>query len=181
MKINRRNRPAVWLAAAAAAAGVGIGAAGIASAATGSTGSTGTATTNTSVIAPAAGNPQQAPQVDPASLPNGPGETVLTGSNATSVEAAVKAAEPTATVIRLETDSGGHAFEAHVKLADGTVKTLYFNSSFAADGSDTGFGPGGPGGHGGDHDGDGPNGAPQQGAAPQAPAITGNTTATSGN
>lgn len=167
MKINRRNRPAVWLAAAAAAAGIGVGAAGIASAATGNTGSTST-TGNTSVVLPAINGQQapvagqQTPPPDPASLPNGPGETVLSGSTASSVEAAVKAAEPNATIIRLETDSGSHTYEAHVKLADGSVKTLYFTDTFAADGSDTGFGPGGPGGHGG------PQGAPQ--GAPQLPA-----------
>ena len=164
MKINRRNRPAVWLAAAAAAAGVGIGAAGIASAATGDTGSVGTASNgNTSVVLPAAGQQtppvmgQQAPPQDPATLHNGPGETLLTGSEASSVEAAVKAAEPTATIIRLETDSGSHEYEAHVKLADGSVKTLYFTSTFAADGSDTGFGVG-P--NGGPHGPQGPIGQP---------------------
>ena len=172
MKINRRNRPAVWLAAAAAAAGVGIGAAGIASAATGDTGSVGTASNgNTSVVLPAAGQQtppaigQQTPPPDPATLHNGPGETVLTGSEASSVEAAVKAAEPTATIIRLETDSGSHQYEAHVKLADGSVKTLYFTSTFAADGSDNGFGAG-P--NGGPHGPQGPIGQPPA----QAPAAT---------
>jgi hypothetical protein len=178
MKSNRRNRPAVWLAAAAAAAGVGIGAAGIASAATGSTGTTSTG--NTSVVLPAAGNQQapingqQTPPPDPASLPNGPGETVLTGSEASSVEAAVKAAEPTATIIRLETDSGSHEYEAHVKLADGSVKTLYFTSTFAADGSDTGFGAGPNGGpHGGPIGGQ-PGQAPTQAPIQPAGTTTGN-------
>jgi len=162
----RRNRGMVWLAAAAAAAGIGIGAAGIASAASTGTSTTVSAAATTTPVGGQSGTaatPTQAPpQVDPASLPNGPGETVLTGDTAVKVKAAVVAAEPTATIIRLETDSGGHAYEAHVKLADGTVKTLYFNSSFAADGSDTGFG-GGPGGHGGP-------GAP--GTAPAAPAAS---------
>ena len=151
----RRNRAIVWLSAAAIAAGLGVGAASIASAAsatdatsnttaattpassdtTGTTGTTGTV---------AATRPAQ---VDPAALPNGPGETLLTGDTAAKVTAAALAAEPGSTIVRVETDSGGHAYEAHVKLADGTFKTLYFNSSFAADGSDTGFG-GPQGGHG---------------------------------
>jgi hypothetical protein len=183
---SRRNRGMVWLAAAAAAAGLGIGAAGIASAA--STSSSGQSTVVTTI--PASGTPStsgtaatppaNAPKIDPATLPNGPGETVLTGNTAAKVKAAVEKAEPGATILRLETDSGGHAYEAHVKLANGTVKTLYFNSSFAADGSATGFGgrPGGPGGPGahdgrGSHEGHRGHGAPgAPGAAPVAPATT---------
>jgi hypothetical protein len=145
-KSPRRNRALVWLVAAAATAGAGIGAAGIASAATGSS----TSTSNTVATSPSTGNAPSvnAAPADPASLPNGPGETLLTGDAATKVTAAAKAAEPTATIIRVETDSSGHAYEAHVKLADGSVKTLYFTSTFAADGSTTGFGGGPMGGHG---------------------------------
>jgi hypothetical protein len=179
---NRRHRGMVWLAAAAAAAGIGIGAAGIASAA-----STGTSTRSTAVAAAATTTPPpNAPKIDPATLPHGPRETVLTGDTAAKVKTAVETEAPGATILRLETDSGGHAYEAHVKLADGTVKTLYFNSSFAADGSATGFGgrPGGPGGpghhdgmdghHGLDrHDGhDAPGTHDVHGKAPAAPATS---------
>ena len=155
IKSPRRNRAIVWLSATALAAGLGIGAASIASAAAG-TDSSSTSTSNTITANTVAATDSQSvtppAQVDPASLPNGPGETVLTGDTASKVTAAALAAEPGATVVRVETDSSGHTYEAHVKLADGTYKTLYFDSSFAADGSDTGFG-GGP--QGGGHQGGG--------------------------
>ena len=91
----------------------------------------------------------------------------------TAASAAVKAADPTATIIRAETDSSGHAFEAHVKEADGTVKTYYFTSTYQTDGSGTGFGPGGPGGpHGGPQD-QGPRTEPRARRVPSTPAKTG--------
>lgn len=145
-KHQRIRRGFVWLAAGAATLGIGVGAAGLASAAS-NTGDT--STTSTVVVADTPAASTDAAPVDPASLPNGPGETVLTGDTLTKVTAAAEAAEPGATIIRAETDSSGHAYEVHVQLADGSYETLYFDESFAADGSDTGFGPGGPGGVGG--------------------------------
>jgi len=161
MKNSQKNKKRiVWIATGAAALGAGFGVASVASAAT-NTGSSSTTAPAVSNVTPSA----PADHVDPASMPNGPGETVLTGTDLSSVTAAVKAADPTATIIRAETDSSGHAFEAHVKEADGTVKTYYFTSTYQADGSGTGFGPGGPGGpHGGPQGGpqdQGPQGAPQ--------------------
>ena len=44
-----------------------------------------------------------------------------------------------------------HAYEAHVQLADGSYMTLYFDESFAADGTDVGFGPMHGDGHHGPH------------------------------
>jgi hypothetical protein len=161
--ISRTRKVLVWMAAGAAAFGVGVGAAGIASAASGS-GSTTTVPatiTGANTATNTGSGSSLGPAVDPATLPNGPGETVLTGDTATKVTAAALAADPGATVIRVETDSSGHAYEAHLKNADGSVTTLYFTSSFAADGQDTGFGHGGPG-HDGTHD--------------QAPATSGSTT-----
>jgi hypothetical protein len=176
-KISRTRKGLVWMAAGAAAFGVGLGAASIASAASDSSSSTTVAATNTAANTAASSTgaagsstatpPANAPHVDPASLPNGPGETVLTGDTLAKVTAAAKAADPGATLIRAETDSSGHAYEAHMKNADGSVTTLYFNSSFAADGQDTGFGPGGPG-HGGPQ---GPQGQP-----PVQPSTSGSTT-----
>jgi len=157
---NRRHRGLVWLASGAAALGLGLGAASLASAATGTTT---TPPATVTAADPSATPPadQPAPPADPASLPNGPGETLLTGDTLTKVTDAALAAQPGATVVRAETDTNGHTYEVHLQLADGSYSTLYFNESFEADGSDTGFGPGGPGGpgghhghHGGDHDGD---------------------------
>lgn len=170
--LTHRRRGLVWLVAGAASLGVGIGAAAIANAASndsgsssstvvasssGSSTSSDSGTTDTTDTSGTPATPADRP--DPASLPNGPGETLLTGDTLTKVTAAAEAAEPGATVIRAETDSGGHAYEVHLKLADGSTKTLYFDESFNADGSDTGFGPapaGQQGGPHGDHDGDGP-------------------------
>ena len=143
---KRIRRGFVWLAAGAATLGIGVGAAGLASAASSTDGST-----STTVVASTSDASTTPAPADPASLPNGPGETVLTGDTLAKVTAAAEAAEPGATIVRAETDSGGHAYEVHVQLADGTYTTLYFDESFAADGSETGFGAGGPGGPRGDH------------------------------
>ena len=87
---------------------------------------------------------------DPATVEQGPGETLLTGDTAAKVTAAAKAAVPGATVIRVETDSGGSAYEAHMQKSDGTLVTVKLDKSFKVTATDTGFGGGG---HHGDGDG----------------------------
>ncbi|HQV58087.1 MAG TPA: hypothetical protein PKV27_08750, partial [Ilumatobacteraceae bacterium] len=72
-------------------------------------------------------------------------ETPLTGDDATKVEAAVKAAQPDATIERMETDADGAAFEAHITLADGSHATVKLDANYTVTGTETG-GPGGPGG-----------------------------------
>lgn len=146
---NPRKNPALkWIASGAAAVGIAVGAAGLASAATGSDGnadSSSAAAVTASTVAPVGDSqtpPADASRPDPASMTNGPGETVLTGTELAKVTAAAQAAEPGATIVRAETDSSGHTYEVHLQLADGTYETLYFDGSYAADGSDTGFGPG---------------------------------------
>lgn len=143
-KISRTRKGLAWMAGGAAVLGVGIGAAGIASAASGTDSTTVTTVAPSTSGSTATPTPAQ-PKVDPASLPNGPGETLLTGDTLAKVTAAAQAVDAGATVIRAETDSSGHTYEVHMKNADGSVTTLYFDSSFKADGQDTGFGPGGPG------------------------------------
>lgn len=171
---NSFRRGLVWAAAGAATLGIGLGAAGLASAASTTTDSTTTVVASDSSTADTPTPPADRPQIDPASLPNGPGETVLTGDEAAKVTAAAEAAQPGATVIRVETDSSGHAYEAHVQLADGTYMTLYFDESFAADGSEEGFGPA-PQGAMGDHQGPPPAGqAPgQSGTTDTGSTVTG--------
>jgi len=66
---------------------------------------------------------------------NGVTETELSGDQASSVEAAVVAAYPDATVERIETDSEGAAFEAHITQADGTRTTVELDASFAITGT----------------------------------------------
>lgn len=103
--------------------GAGVGAAGIATAA--SNGNSGT-------LPPAAGNA--------AALKHGPGEQLLTGATAAQVRAAALAAVPGATVIRVETDSSGAAYEAHLRKADGTEVTVKLNSDFTVTATQQGFG-----------------------------------------
>ena len=83
-------------------------------------------------------------------MPNGPGETLLTGDAATKAKDAALAAVPGATVIRVETDSGDAEYEAHLKKADGTEVTVLMDANFTVTSTVDGFGggPGGPGGPG---------------------------------
>lgn len=83
---------------------------------------------------------------------NGKTEEVLTGETATKVEAAVKAAQPGATIERMETDADGATYEAHITKADGTRATVLFDANFSVTGTED-QGQGGRG-HGGPNDGD---------------------------
>ena len=96
------------------------------------------------------GGSSRAPSgMDPAKMTHGPGETLLTGTTATKVTNAALKAVPGATVIRVETDSDGAAYEAHLQKADGSSVTVKVNKQFQVTETDAGFG-GCPGGmHGG--------------------------------
>ena len=86
---------------------------------------------------------------------NGKTEEVLTGDTATKVEAAVKAAQPDATIERMETDADGATYEAHITKADGTRATVLLDANFTVtETQDQGQGGPGAGGHGGPNDGD---------------------------
>jgi hypothetical protein len=145
------KRALTWLATAAAAVGISVGAASLAGAATGSSSSSGSTATATTTTPQA---PANAP--DPATVPNGPGETLLTGDTAAKVTAAAKAAVPGATIIRVETDNGG-VYEAHMRKSDGSFVTVKLDKSFKVTATEDGFGGGPGGGHG---PGDGGAGAP---------------------
>jgi hypothetical protein len=129
-----------WLVTGAITGGALLGAAGIASAATG-TGATpqSTAANTATAAAPAAA------AHDPATMSHGPGETLLTGTSAAKAKAAALAAVPGATIVRIETDSGGAKYEAHMKKADGSYVTVKLDSSFKVIATQDGFGAGGPG------------------------------------
>jgi hypothetical protein len=75
---------------------------------------------------------------------NGFKEELLTGDMASKVTAAAMAAQPGATIQRVETDAEGAAYEAHIIKADGTMATLKFDSNFNVTATETGF----RGGHG---------------------------------
>jgi hypothetical protein len=79
---------------------------------------------------------------DPATVSHGPNETLLTDGNATKATAAAKAAVPGATIIRVETDSGGAVYEAHMKKADGSYVTVKMDKNFKVTSVDNGFGAG---------------------------------------
>jgi hypothetical protein len=142
-----------WIMTAAVATGLAVGAAGLAGAATGgSSGSSSTTAPSGYAQAPSGQAPSGPPagMQDPAAMPNGPGETVLTGDAAEKAKAAALAAVPDATVIRVETDSGDAEYEAHLQKADGTTVTVLMDAEFTVTSTEDAFGPGGPGGpHGG--------------------------------
>jgi hypothetical protein len=120
--------------------GAGLGGAAIAGAATTATSSTTTAGgTSTATQTPP----------DPAKIAHGPGETLLTGTTADKVKAAALAAVPGATIIRVETDSGGSPYEAHVTKSDGTEVTVKVDAGFKVTATQQGFGAGPGGGPGG--------------------------------
>ncbi len=134
------KRGRIWLIVGAAAVGAAIGGAGIANAATSSSSS---AAGSSSAAAPAtnsAANP--ANPANPATLSHGPGETLLTGTTAAKVKAAALAADPGATIIRVETDSAGSPYEAHITKADGTQVTLKIDTNFNVTSTEQGFGAG---------------------------------------
>jgi hypothetical protein len=92
----------------------------------------------------------------PAGQPPGNNETVLTGTTADQVKAAILAKLPGATIQRMSDETDGKstdAYEAHVTKSDGTRVEVFLDKSFAvtAVNSDAGGGRhrGGPGGHGG--------------------------------
>ena len=68
---------------------------------------------------------------------NGISEAELTGTEASSVTAAVLAAYPDATIDRMETDAEGAAFEAHITMADGSDATVKLDASFAVTATET--------------------------------------------
>jgi hypothetical protein len=134
------SRPRTWVTTLALGAGVALGAAGIADAASnGSTATTTSGSAGTSVP-----HRSGAPAGNPAAMPHGPGETLLTGSAASKARAAALASVPGATVVRVETDSAGAAYEAHLKKADGSYVTVKMDKAFKVTATESGFGAGPP-------------------------------------
>ena len=137
--MNAMSRSRSFIITGAVAGGVLLGVAGIAGAATSST-TAGSGSSSAAAVTAAAKNP--------ATLNHGPGETLLTGAAADKVKAAALAAVPGGTIVRVETDSAGSPYEAHVKKADGSFVTVKIDSGFKVTATQQGFG-GGPGGAGG--------------------------------
>jgi uncharacterized membrane protein YkoI len=81
-----------------------------------------------------------------------PAETPLTGDTAEKVKATALAAVPDGTIDRVETDSDGSPYEAHMTKADGSHVTVKVDANFAVtsiDADSAGKGGKGGGGHGG--------------------------------
>ena len=72
-------------------------------------------------------------------------ETPVTGSKAATLKAAALKAVPGATVLRIETDSDGAAYEVHLKKTDGTRVTVKFNAALQQTTVETDTGRGGHG------------------------------------
>ena len=101
------------------------------------TSSTSGASTSAATSAPNGGG-------DPVTMKHGPGETLLTDGTASKVKAAALAAVPGGTIIRVETDSAGSPYEAHVQKSDGSIVTVKIDDSFSVTSTQSGFGAGGP-------------------------------------
>lgn len=72
-------------------------------------------------------------------MANGITETLLTGDNLAKATAAAKAAEPGATIIRVETDADGATYEAHMQKSDGSTVTVKLNADFSVKGTENGM------------------------------------------
>jgi uncharacterized membrane protein YkoI len=126
-----------WVATTGAVLALGVGTAAIANAATGAS-----AATTTTATAVNAANTAPANAPDPATVAHGPGETLLTGSDLAKATAAAQSAVPGGTIIRVETDSGGATYEAHITKADGTTVTVKLDAAFNVTATESGFGSG---------------------------------------
>jgi hypothetical protein len=68
---------------------------------------------------------------------NGITEELLTGTTADRVRDAAIAANPGATVLRVETDAEGAVYEAHITKADGTSATVKLDDTFTVTATET--------------------------------------------
>src|SRR4051794_31520141 len=111
---------------------IAVGASAIAGAASnnGSTGATGSQGNGSGASRPA----------DPATLSHGPGETLLTDGTADKVKQAALDKVSGATVLRVETDSDGSPYEAHLRKSDGSEVTVKVNKQFDVTAIVNGFG-----------------------------------------
>jgi uncharacterized membrane protein YkoI len=69
---------------------------------------------------------------------NGTVEALLTGETAAKVTAAVVAANPKATIERIENDAEGATYEAHIVQADGSHATVKLDAAFTVTATETG-------------------------------------------
>jgi hypothetical protein len=142
--MSRMGRVAVWTAISAATVAVVVVAVGIAGAATAATTPPSSAAASSGAIAMTVTTTAPPSSGAPA-VTHGSGQTLLTGATAATVRAAALAAVPGATIVRVETGSGGSPYEAHLRKADGASVTVEVNAKFVVtsvrSGSCAGTGP----------------------------------------
>jgi hypothetical protein len=92
------------------------------------------------VLASSTNGTQSSTDAKGAHQANGITEQLLTGSTATRVRNAVLAANPGATVRRVETDAEGAVYEAHITKADGSRATVKLDGSFNITATEAGHG-----------------------------------------
>ena len=135
----RKATIGAFLLGSVVAGGISMTTLGNASAAS-NTVTTAAASTDTAAADPAATDPAPATPAAPTGphQANGITETILTGDDATKVQAAVLAAQPGATINRMETDADGAVYEAHVTLADGSDATVKLDANFTVTATEAG-------------------------------------------
>jgi hypothetical protein len=115
-------------------------------------------------------------------------EKAVSSEIAAKLKAAAAKAVPGSTVIRVETDAGDAAYEAHLRKADGSLVTVKFDKNLAvvkvesgmgqgdpapSDGhGPDGRGPGGPGTSAGQGGSTGPSAAPRSGTSQPGTSTT---------
>ena len=77
-------------------------------------------------------------------MANGKTETLLTGDNAAKATAAAEKAVSGGTVLRVETDAEGDAYEAHVRKSDGSQVTVKMDDNFVVTTTEDGPAGGSP-------------------------------------
>jgi uncharacterized membrane protein YkoI len=127
--------------ALAAVGAIAVGASAIADAASNS-GTTGQQSQQSQQSQGGTAGQQRAPM--PADVGHGPNETLLSGDTASKVKQAALDKVPGATVLRVETDSEGSPYEAHLQKSDGSQVTVKVDKQFNATDVESGFGGGPP-------------------------------------
>jgi uncharacterized membrane protein YkoI len=136
----RKATIGAFLLGSAVAGGISMTTLGSASAASNTTATVAAAAPAAATDPATAADPAPATPAVPAGphQANGITETILTGDEATKVQAAVLAAQPGATIDRMETDADGAVYEAHITLADGSDATVKLDANYTVTATETG-------------------------------------------
>jgi hypothetical protein len=139
MKGSPKTRAAALVAAGVVAGGV---LAGTLSAAAATGGTSTTSATPTATAPPAGGQMGPGPGhgAPDGAQPVRSDEKLVTGTNASTLRSAALAKVPGGTVVRVETDSGDGAYEAHMTKADGSLVTVKFDKNLEVTSVEDGMG-----------------------------------------